>query len=87
MDFVSIYSLENETIVSVFKLLETSGLHAFLSCSLDIYISKLKIFYAHGSMSDDGKVLRHLNKNNLVIDEAFFATLYQLPPEGKLTSQ
>lgn len=75
--------MEDAEIVSMFKILESSGLKTFLTSSVEIYVPDFKDFYAMGSVSDDGKANTPLNEHTLMIDKTFFATLFQLPSKER----
>lgn len=84
--FDSIYALGNESILNVFKLIESSGLRGFMCInSLDIYTEELLSIYGSSSIDSDGKIFMKINDMSLSVDESFFASLFQLPTEGLIS--
>lgn len=82
IDFDSIYSMEEYAITAVFKSIDSSEFRVFLSFSLDIYVLELKNCYGRGTITKDGYIFMPIEENNLLIDQGFFTSLFQLLFKG-----
>ncbi|KZV45496.1 hypothetical protein F511_07999 [Dorcoceras hygrometricum] len=79
--FDSIFWMENEGMVKMFKALESSGLKGFLGCSSVIYEAALVEFFLNSSVRDD-KVVSTVQGKSVEFTEEVFAGTFELPMEG-----
>ncbi|KZV34397.1 mucin-2-like [Dorcoceras hygrometricum] len=77
----SIFGMEDEGMVKMFKALESSGLRGFLVCSSSIYETALVEFFQNASVRD-GKVVSTVQGKVVEISEELFAGTFELPTEG-----
>lgn len=64
-------------------LFESSGFRQFLlALSLDVYVSELLSIYEKSFVDAEGKIVMNVNDHSLLVDEGFFASLFQLPSDG-----
>ncbi|KZV20281.1 hypothetical protein F511_44032 [Dorcoceras hygrometricum] len=79
--FDSVYGMDYEGMVQMFKALESSGLRGFLGCSSAIYEAALVEFFQKASVRD-GKVVSSLQSMAVEISEEMFGGTFELPTEG-----
>ncbi|KZV31864.1 hypothetical protein F511_43651 [Dorcoceras hygrometricum] len=79
--FDSVFSMEDEGMVQMFKALVSSGLRGFLGCSYDIYEAALVDFYDNASMRVN-KVISSIQGKSVEISEEQFSRIFELPTEG-----
>ncbi|KZV26558.1 splicing factor 3B subunit 1-like [Dorcoceras hygrometricum] len=79
--FDSVFGMENEGMVKIFKALESSGLKGFLGCSSAIYEAALVKFFQNASVRDD-KVVSKVQGKYVEFTEEVFAGTFELPTEG-----
>ncbi|KZV16304.1 splicing factor 3B subunit 1-like [Dorcoceras hygrometricum] len=79
--FDSVFRMENEGMVKMFKALESSGLKGFLGCSSGIYEAALVEFFQNASVQDE-KVVSTVQVKSVEFNEEVFAGTFELPTEG-----
>ncbi|KZV30046.1 hypothetical protein F511_21202 [Dorcoceras hygrometricum] len=79
--FDSVYGMDYEGMVQMFKSLESSGLRGFLGCSSAIYEAALVEFFQNSSVRD-GKVVSTVQGKAVEITEEVFAGTFELLTEG-----
>ncbi|KZT75873.1 hypothetical protein F511_47102 [Dorcoceras hygrometricum] len=79
--FDSVFGMENEGMVKMFKALESSGLKGFLGCSSAIYEAVLVEFFQNASMQDD-RVVSTVQGKSVEVTKEVFAGTFELPMEG-----
>ncbi|KZV23152.1 hypothetical protein F511_04991 [Dorcoceras hygrometricum] len=79
--FDSVFSMEDEGMVQMFKDLESSGLRGFLGCSSAIYEAALVDFYHNASVRNN-KIFSSIQGKSIEISEEQFAGIIELPIEG-----
>ncbi|KZV16414.1 glutamic acid-rich protein-like [Dorcoceras hygrometricum] len=79
--FDSVFGMEDEGMVRMFKALESSGLRGFLGCSPAIYEAALVEFFQNDSVRD-GKVISIVQGKAVEISEESFAGTFELPTKG-----
>ncbi|KZV26286.1 hypothetical protein F511_41691 [Dorcoceras hygrometricum] len=79
--FDSVFGMDNEGMVKMFKALESSGLKGFLGCSSVIYEAALVEFFHNASVQND-KVVSTVQGKSVEFTEAIFAGTFELPTEG-----
>lgn len=47
--------------------------------SQEIYTYEMLCIYENNTVSDEGKILMSIHDNTLLVDEEFFASLFQIP--------
>ncbi|KZV39890.1 hypothetical protein F511_04530 [Dorcoceras hygrometricum] len=77
----SVFSMEDEGMVQMFKALESSGLRGFLGCSSSIYEAVLVDFY-HNASVQDNKVISSIQGKSVEISEEQFVGIFELPTKG-----
>lgn len=69
IDFESVFSMEDESIIAIFKKLEEFGIKKFLSASsLEIFSFELLNVYDKSSILDDEKIQLLVSGQSLVIN-------------------
>lgn len=82
IDFDSVISMEDESIKVVFNKIEESRLKKFFNFSSHaIYSYELMCIYDNRKISEDRKVIMSVHDHSLVVDEEFFANIFQFPNE------
>ncbi|KZV42417.1 hypothetical protein F511_40142 [Dorcoceras hygrometricum] len=79
--FDSVFRMENEGMVKMFKALESSGLKGFLGSSSAIYEAVLVKFFQNASVQDD-KVVSTVQGKSVEFTEEVFAGTFELLMEG-----
>ncbi|KZV22038.1 hypothetical protein F511_35092 [Dorcoceras hygrometricum] len=79
--FDSVFGMEDEGMVNMFKALESSGLRGFLGCSSAIYEAALVEFFQNASVRD-GKVISTVQGKAVEISEKLFSGTFELPTDG-----
>ncbi|KZV25332.1 splicing factor 3B subunit 1-like [Dorcoceras hygrometricum] len=79
--FDSVFEMEDEGTVKMFKALESSGLRGFLGCSSAIYEAALVELFQNDSVRD-GKFVSTIQGKAVEISEELFAGTFELPTEG-----
>ncbi|KZV40451.1 mucin-2-like [Dorcoceras hygrometricum] len=79
--FDSVYGMDYEGMVQMFKAVKSSGLVGFLGCSSSIYEATLVEFFQNASVRD-GKVVSTIQGKAVEIIEEVFAETFELPTEG-----
>ncbi|KZV37679.1 hypothetical protein F511_19538 [Dorcoceras hygrometricum] len=77
----SVFGMENEGMVKMFKALEYSGLKGFLGCSSMIYEAALVEFFQNASVRDD-KVVSTVQGKSVEFTEEVFDGTFELPTKG-----
>ncbi|KZV31199.1 hypothetical protein F511_42823 [Dorcoceras hygrometricum] len=79
--FDSVFGMDNEGMVKMFKALECSGLKGFLGCSSAIYEAALVDFFQNASVQDE-KVVSTVQGKSIEVTEEVFAGPFELPTKG-----
>ncbi|KZV37087.1 hypothetical protein F511_15033 [Dorcoceras hygrometricum] len=81
IDFASVFSMNDPSMVSMFQALIASGLEGFLGCTTVVYETALVDFFENASVCD-GVIISTVAGQLVEISEEWFAETFELPVDG-----